>query len=238
LTSKVGVEFIESAEPSVAFRLLRFVWRRTARQPFEVSRALVRIIRNALMERAGRSDYQRWTSPRGLEEWWDERTNLLAKLVPPGSKVIEFGAGRRQLEKLLPSDCSYTPSDLVDRGAGTLVCDLNRRPLADLSHITPDVAIFSGVLEYIRDVPDLARWLAAEGVKTCLSSFDPAPADLGLVGRWREWRRRSYYGYMNGLTEDELRACFKAAGFNCVERHTWTTQVILRFLRDSQTRPA
>lgn len=226
-----GVVEVGDDPGSVAFRLLRFVWRHGARQPVDLSRALRRLVRNTRMQRVGRSDYQRWTSPGGLEHWWDERTRLIAKLVPPGSKVIEFGAGRRQLEKGLPANCTYTPSDLVARGADTLVCDLNCRPLPHLSHITPDVAVFSGVLEYTRDVPALAQWLASEGVKTCLSSFDPAPADMGVIRRYREWSRRSYYGYMNTLTEEELKASFEAAGFACVERQTWTTQIILRFLR-------
>jgi hypothetical protein len=147
--------------------------------------------------------------------------------------VIEFGAGRRQLERWLPPGCDYIPSDLVDRGAGTLVCDLNRRPLPDLRRLGPEVAVFGGVLEYIRDVGALARWLAREGITTCVASFDPAPANAGLIARLRERFRRAYWGYMNGLTEERLLDSFEAAGFTCVDRQTWTGQVILRFSRQS-----
>ena len=83
----------------------------------------------------------------------------IAKLIPAGSNVIEFGAGRRQLEKFLPAGCTYTPSDLVDRGPGTIVCDLNRPPLPDLRHLRLKVAVFGGVLEYVADV--LLRALVA-----------------------------------------------------------------------------
>jgi hypothetical protein len=75
------------------------------------------------------SDRERWADLRNHEVDWDERTRAIARLIPPGSHVIEFGAGRRQLESRLPEDCSYSASDLVDRGLGTLLCDLNRRPL-------------------------------------------------------------------------------------------------------------
>ena len=34
-------------------------------------------------------------STQGLEEWWEARTRSMAALVPPGARVIEFGAGRR-----------------------------------------------------------------------------------------------------------------------------------------------
>jgi hypothetical protein len=142
-------------------------------------------------------------------------------------------AGRRQLEKFLPAGCTYTPSDLIDRGPGTIVCDLNHRPLPDLSVAAPKIAVFGGVLEYIRDVPAVVHWLADEGVKVCVTSFDPVPAGLGIAGRYREAIRRTYYGYMNSLTEEELLHGFEAAGFVCTQRQTWTTQVILQFRKDS-----
>ena len=78
------------------------------------------------------SDYRRWRNPENLELWWIERTEMIARLIPKNSRVIEFGAGLRQLEKFLDSSCSYIPSDLTDRGPGTIICDLNRRPLPDL----------------------------------------------------------------------------------------------------------
>jgi hypothetical protein len=185
-------------------------------------RATALVVRNAVMCRLGIADYERWSSALHLEQWWDERTAMIAKLVPPHSRVIEFGAGRRQLETFLPAACTYTPSDLVDRGAGTIVCDLNRRPLPDLSPVAPDVAVFGGVLEYVRDVPSLVGWLADAGVSICVTSFDPVPAGLGVRGRWRESARRSYNGYMNNLTEDRLLRLFQAGGFVCIDRQLWT----------------
>ena len=183
------------------------------------------------MRRSARSDYKRWTSARGLEEWWDERTERIARLVPPESRVIEFGAGRRTLEKLLPKGCSYIPSDLVDRGPKTIVCDLNLRPLPNLLHLNCQVAVFGGVLEYVRDVPTLAQWLADMGVQTCVASFDPVPARCGLIGRYRELARRSYFGYMNNLTEADLLRSFEVAGFAATQRQTWNEQVILLFVK-------
>ena len=208
----------------VYLRLLR----QTARR-LPVPRGAVRVSRNALMWCAGRPDYSRWSSSQGLEAWWDERTKMLAGLVSPGTRVIEFGAGRRQLETFLPPDCSYIPSDLVDRGPGTLVCDLNHRPLPSLSTLAPEVAVFGGVLEYIRDVPALATWLGETGVRTCVVSFDPVPARLGRIARYRELTRRTYFGYMNALTEEELIQSFVTAGYGLAEKTSWTTQVLIRF---------
>jgi hypothetical protein len=214
-------------KPSFVYRLVRFVWRRAIKRPLAVARATIRVVRNVVLSALGRSDYKRWTSPEGLEEWWEERTKAIARLVPAGSRVIEFGAGQRQLEKYLPEGCTYTPSDLVDRGPGTIVCDLNCRPLPNLLHVAPEVGVFGGVLEYIRDVPTLLQWLVRSGVKTCVASFMPLPSGLGIIGRYRELTRRRYYGYMNDLTEEDLRRNFEAVGFACTHREPWASRAAI-----------
>jgi hypothetical protein len=196
-------------------------------------RALVRVVSSS----TGRSDYRRWSSPQGLERWWDERTILLAGLIPAGSRVIEFGAGRRQLENHLPPDCSYVPSDLTDRGPGTIVCDLNYGPLPDLRHIAATVAVFSGVLEYVKDVPALVTWLLASGIETFVLSFDGFRPASGYLGILREKRRRLSFGYMNDLTDDALRSIFMTAGFVCCDESRWTTQRLYRFAMGTRTRP-
>jgi hypothetical protein len=190
-----------------------------------------RVLRNMLTSRFGTADYDRWSAPGGLEAWWDQRTTQLAAFIPAGSRVIEFGAGRRSLERLLPPDCSYVPSDLTDRGEGTIVCDLNRRPFPDLRDVAPTVAVFSGVLEYIKDVKALTDWLVESGVQTFVLSFDGVPADLGWYGRFREHRRRLYFGYMNHLTHAELIAILEGTGLRCVEAKAWTHQQLYCFIK-------
>lgn len=215
---------------SSLYRALRYVWRCTGKRVVAAILTIVRVVRNTSMRVLGHADYKRWSSPLGLEGWWDERTRVIARLIPAGSSVIEFGAGRRQLQKFLPERCTYTPSDLIDRGEGTIVCDLNKRPLPNLSEVAPDVGVFGGVLEYLRDIPTLAQWLATEGVKTCIASFDPVPSALGIIGRYQESSRRRYWGYMNSLTEEDLIRSFESAGFKCTHRETWTSQIILVFV--------
>jgi hypothetical protein len=198
-----------------------------------LARSGFRLVKNRTSRMFARADYRRWSSPTGLEEWWDERTRVVATLVPASSRVIEFGAGRRQLEKYLPPDCDYVPSDLTDRGSGTIVCDLNKRPLPDLQRFAPTVAVFSGVLEYIKDVDHLVSWLVDNGVETFVVSFDAMPASGGLRHRWSELCRRTSNGYMNNLTEQGLKAIFAHAGLRCAERRQWTTQGIYRFIKDA-----
>ena len=191
----------------------------------------LRVLRNALASRFGRADYERWSSPGGLEAWWDERTQLLARFVPEQSRVIEFGAGRRSLERFLPAGCSYVPSDLTDRGPGTIVCDLNKRPFPDLRAVAPTVAVFSGVFEYVKDVQAVVHWLVDSGVHRVILSFDAVPADQGWFGAIKERRRRLYYGYMNTLTQRELESILEGVGLTCTAQRVWTTQRLYSYER-------
>jgi hypothetical protein len=150
--------------------------------------------------------------------------------VPPGSRVIEFGAGRRQLERYLDPSCTYVPSDLVDRGPGTIVCDLNQRPLPDLASVHPDVAVFGGVLEYIADTKSLIAWLAPV-VTRCVASYAYVDPNAGLSERVLRYVERWRNGYMSHHTEQELIDLFGGQGFVCTERRSWQGQRLFLFER-------
>jgi len=155
---------------------------------------------------------------------------MIARLIPKNSRIIEFGAGRRQLEKFLDSSCSYIPSDLTDRGPGTIICDLNRRPLPDLREFVATVAVFGGVLEYILDLDSLVQWFSSQ-FSFCVASYtyvNPAPTELGRI---RERLERLHFGFMNNYTESEFVSVFEKYGFACVKWETWTTQRLFVFER-------
>jgi hypothetical protein len=195
--------------------------------------ALVRVTKMAAFRMLGRSDYERWANPSNLEAWWESRTQKLAGLIPPGTRVIEFGAGQRRLQGYLDQGCAYVASDLVERGPDTFVCDLNRRPLPDLGALRPDVAVFAGVLEYIRDVPSLVEWLS-EHVTYCVASY-ALTERTGLVSaltvgvRRAYWR--TYHGYMNSYSEPDLLALFARSRFACLRTHNWNDQRLFLFER-------
>jgi hypothetical protein len=194
----------------------------------------------ALFRMLGRSDYVRWTGTSNLEEWWESRTQKLAGLIPPDTRVIEFGAGRRRLEAYLAPGCIYLPSDLVERGPDTFVCDLNRRPLPDLGALRPEVAVFAGVLEYIRDVPSLVEWLAGH-VRYCVASYaltERSGLVRTLTAAVRRTYWRTYHGYMNSYSEAELLALFARSRFACLRIDSWNDQRLFLFEnRPTETRP-
>lgn len=188
-----------------------------------------RVVRNLTHRLLLRSDYQRWTNLDNYEAWWDARTEKIARLIPPTSRVIEFGAGRRQLEKRLDPTCTYIPSDLVERGPGTYICDLNRYPLPDIHHLNVDTAVFGGVLEYIHDIESLVEWLARH-VSLCVASYACVQPRKGIVWRLRDRSNRFYHGYMNSYGEEELVDLFRRAGFRCIARDPWTSQRVFLFV--------
>ena len=195
---------------------------------------LPHIVKILIFNGLHRSDYGRWCNPDNLEHRWDSRTKQLAQLIPKDSRVIEFGAGRRQLELYLDASCAYVPSDLIDRGPGTVVCDLNRRPLPDLRHLQPDVAVFSGVLEFISDLPSLLRWLSTQ-VSFCVTSYLSAQSRPGTIRRREEVLLRANTGFMNTYTEEEFVAVFRHSGFILIrEEDSWESQRLFVFCKSTE----
>lgn len=168
------------------------------------ARSAMKALRNRLFPR---TDLRRWQDLSNYDHDWDERTKKIAQLIAPGASVIEFGAGRRQLEAILPPRCQYIPSDLVSRGPGTIVCDLNSPPFPDLSGFQIDTAVFGGVLEYVRDLPRLVSWLSGQ-VRTCIASYECARSAPRTFARLLESFERARIGWINNYDEAEFRQIF------------------------------
>ena len=148
---------------------------------------------------------------------------MIARLIPSGARVIEFGAGRRVLERYLPSGCTYIPSDLVDRGEPTLVCDLNVEPRPDLRSLGLDTAVFGGVLEYIQNLESLVTWVTRD-VSCCIASYECARTRRSDWRRVQEWVARARAGWVNTFHEDEFVELFQREGFAMVHRELWQTK--------------
>lgn len=179
-----------------------------------------------------KSDRRRWANTGNIYSAWDSRSKLVAALVPNNSRVIEFGAGRRVLEQYLDSSCSYVPSDIVDRGPGTIVFDLNERPLPDLGVDVYDVAVLIGVLEYLRELPEIVDWLA-KYVAVCVVTYACATTTGHSPRALFERFTRVRHGWVNNYREDQLRAIFRERGFEIVQDEKWEKQRIFVFTQRS-----
>jgi len=177
-----------------------------------------------------RTDY-RWADLDRHVPDWDDRTRMMAKFIPIESTVVEFGCGRRVLEEVLPPGCRYIPSDIVSRGPDTWVCDLNRRPLPPMPQRV-DVAVFSGVLEYVYDLSGVVEWLARSNVTTIVASYG-CVRPFGL-SRAFDTVTRLRFGWVTNCSEDELNAMFEQAGYRVERRDYWRDQLIGRFVRNAR----
>lgn len=187
--------------------------------------------RTVFLKAASRSDYRRWRNDRNLEASWDSRTDFMARLVPPNTRVLELGAGRQLLRHLLHPSCTYYALDLVARTPETIVCDLNSRPLPDLRSGHFDVAVLSGVLEYIHDVPSFIGWLTAQA-RICITSYCCHYPHKHATGDFIRRSLRLRGGWVNSLTEDDLVRLFTNVGFRCTAEETWIEgQTVFMFER-------
>lgn len=172
-------------------------------------RSLLSLSKNALVTQwrrvAGGSNLNRWSNLESYDLTWDKRTKLIAELINPGEKVIEFGAGRMTLKKLLPADCVYIPSDITDRGNNTLVCDLNRRPLPDFPQV--DCAVFGGVLEYVNEPASIIKKLKGS-TKRIICSY-VCSSSKSFSGMFK--RRATQW--VNDFTHAQLVKLFEDNGF-------------------------
>ncbi len=170
-------------------------------------------IRKAL----GRSDIKRWRATSALYEDWDSRTEMMSTFISENTKIIEFGAGRLVLKDFIPESCEYTPSDIVDRGQGTIVLDLNKSPLPVFQNY--DYAVFSGVLEYVNNVPELISHLS-EYIDTFVLSYavsDNYPTNRGI------------HGWVNSYSEEEIIAILEQNNYALSDKTIWRKQVIFVF---------
>jgi len=210
-------DFQPGRDPETLRRRLAF--RDLVSSPIETLQRAVRPISDADL-------LKRWAEPANLLDDWDERTHAMAAMIPNGAAVLEFGAGRMILRDLLGPDCTYQASDLVARDASTIVCDLNQalpKLRFKYSH-----AVFSGVLEYIRDIRRVIGFLSQE-VDYVVASYTPLENLRSLAIRYNN-------GWVNHLTLEEFVQSFRGGGFVLENSMGWRDQVILVFRNDGQSR--
>lgn len=165
-----------------------------------------------------KSDTERWKQKKWLFEDWNERSKIMAKWIAPKTDVLEFGAAKLALKTFLPEGVNYTPSDIVDRGPGTIVCDLNKyKPTITKQ----DVIFFSGVLEYIYDLPALIAFTAAKTDRFIISyaTFDYFASP----------KHRKINGWVNHYTNSEIIEMFENNSFKLIETDLWRNQSLYVF---------
>ena len=165
------------------------------------------------------SDLKRWGKSESLFQDWDERTKMMSAYIKPNANIIEFGAGSMFLKSSLKDSNSYTPAVIVKRDEETVVCDLNKPIDFDLSKY--DVAIFSGVLEYVFDIDEVFKELNGTMEQVILSY---ACADI--VSQSRENN-----GWLSDYTKIELEIIFNKYNYKVKNYLEWRKQSIFNLIK-------
>jgi hypothetical protein len=174
---------------------------------------------NRNLRKSKSSDLQRWNDDSSLFQDWNERTAIMASFVISNKNIIEFGAGNMYLKEYLNGYKSYTPSDIVKRFDETLICDLNKKIKIDLTKY--EVAIFSGVLEYVFDIDSLFKQLSNKIPQVILSY---ACSDVVKMSREQN-------GWLSDYNKQELEAIFKKYNYEVINYVEWRNQSIFNLMK-------
>jgi hypothetical protein len=180
-----------------------------------------RISRTESLRFSKGSDVDRWRQMTSHDAGWGTRGAELARMVKTGESVFEFGAGLSVIPSALPQGCPYTPSDVAPLNPTIRIFDLNAPAIEPI--VGHDVALFSGVLEYVHDLSRTAAFLA-KNFKTVVCSYA-----VKTEGTSEEISKRRYSGWFTDCSEKEFTAIFSAAGFSMTERRAWNSQLLFRF---------
>ena len=176
----------------------------------------------ALAELGG-SEGGRWSDPAEVVHGADLRARLTAEHIPPGSSVMDLGAGARRLGSALPPGGKYLPVDLVRFAKADEILDLNQRHFPEQA---VDVVAAVELLQYIHDVPALLEHCAAAAPN--LIVIYP----LAAVGDDIEARRAQ--GWFNDFDEDAMIDMLTAAGWKISTRQPAAESDIFVCHRDTR----
>jgi hypothetical protein len=146
---------------------------------------------------------------------WSTRTPMIARMLEGCVSVADVGCGFMGLKRFLAPETRYVPVDVVSRGEGTIVVDLNREPMPP---IDVEAWAMAGLIEYILDVPALLASLSGV-VVVSYNAVDLCPAP------------RRQHAWVNDFSVAEVEAMFADAGFVPERREVFGYQMIWRFRR-------
>ena len=137
---------------------------------------------------------------RDVATWLDENVH----------SVIDYGAGEMFLKTLLPPNCvEYYPIDYIRRSDETIVCDLNA---GDFPDISADVAVLTGILEFLTTCESLLRHVAATTKQKIILSYM-------TLERFPDIEGRRASAYVSHFTEREVIDMLAQNGFALKDQH-------------------
>lgn len=145
---------------------------------------------------------------------WTKRSKLIANMISPCSRVIDFGAGEENLKKFL-KDCEYYPVDIYPCTENTIVMDLNGPVDTFLPKV--DFLVAQGLLEYLNDPLKFLKAIKPLG-DTLITTYR---FEFGRPGMERK----------NSFERAEVYKLFEEAGWKGVMREKMTPNHYIFFCK-------
>lgn len=146
-----------------------------------------------------------------LQDRRDRRTRQAAAWLAGEAGVVDIGCGLMPLRDYLPQATRYVPVDIVERGPGTVLTDLNHDLLPPFAE---RAAAMLGVVEYVVDLPRLFVQLR-RFERVVLSYNHSSVQDL----LWALRLRRKDVNWLHRHGPLAFAQLIERAGWEIVRRH-------------------
>jgi hypothetical protein len=154
---------------------------------------------------------------------WSDRTTNLSKYIPNTTKsILELGSGKNHLRALNLIDLnrvSYQSSDVTRDEGIDRVIDLNG---ITLPHMNVELIFFSGLIEYIYDVPRFFSW-ARSSSEIMLGTYSPT---LTSPMMFDESIRRSNNGWKNHFSLTDLHSLARDSDWTIEFKERYRDQIL------------
>ncbi|MEO0033908.1 MAG: hypothetical protein RIS94_3666 [Pseudomonadota bacterium] len=154
------------------------------------------------------SEFTHWAQ---LATRWDKRAQIAGDWLATEPGVVDIGCGLMTLRDYLTAGTRYVPVDMVDRGPGTVLVDLNA---GTLPHFAERAAAMLGVIEYVHDLPRFLPQLRQ--FERVVLSYNHASVQDVL---WRLRLREKRVGWGHRLGPVAFARALERAGLHIVTRH-------------------
>lgn len=154
------------------------------------------------------SEFAHWAQ---LATRWDRRAQIAGGWLADEAAVVDIGCGLMTLRDYLSPGTRYVPVDMVDRGPGTVLVDLNAGALPRFHERT---AAMLGVIEYVHDLDAFLPQLR-QFKRIVLSYNHVSVQDLA----WRLGLREKRVGWGHRLGPVSFARSLERAGLHIVTRH-------------------
>ena len=185
------------------------------------ARFKLQLLSNAVNTCTSVTHVNRWANINNFPDAWNERVDVMGRVLNEyfntNITLLDVGCGRMYLKSVLSQNTSYTGLDVVERGGGAIVADLN-----DFSEWEKlgeyDVIFCSGSLEYLNDLEGFFRGVSGQ-CKYLFFSFSILGEQSMLERRRMGWR--SHY------SRDEVKVLLRESGYEIEEVRDFKSQILV-----------